>query len=227
MSNLLDFIPHKTYTLIMHIIQKRLLDLISKNNIAHLSLREIGNLINEKHPQKIKHHLNRLKDKGLIIENALTREIKTTSKGALSENDLLIIPILGGVNCGTASIFAEENIEGYIRISKKIINNKKKLFALKAHGASMNKAKIKNNNITDGDYVIIDPSDKSVENGEYVLSIIDGVCNVKKIFIDKKNKQIILLSESTENNSPIYIKPRETNYFIGGKVINVMKKAKM
>ena len=84
---------------------------------------------------------------------------------------------------------------------------------------------VKGNTIEDGDFVIIDKNDKNPNNGDYVLSIIDDVANIKKFVRDRKNKQIILLSESTEDLPPIYIHPKDfSEYIIGGKVIQVIKK---
>lgn len=207
----------------MHVLQQKLLKLISERNIAGLKLREIGGLISEKHPQKVKHHLNQLKEKGLIIHNKARRIIIRTDKTNKSNKRLVSIPILGSASCGPATLFADENLEGYLKISTKLIKPKERLFAVKALGPSMNKAKVNNKNIQSGDYVIIDAEKKSPQNGDYVLSIIDNVCNIKKIFIDTKNEQVILLSESTENYPPVYIHPHEVNYFINGKAIDVIK----
>jgi len=92
----------------------------------------------------------------------------------------------------------------------------------------MNRADIEGKTIEDGDYVIIDSEQKNPKNGEYVLSIIDDVANIKRYFEDKKNKQVVLLSESRANFLPIYIHPREIpEYLVGGKVIQVIKKPKL
>lgn len=207
----------------MHILQKKLLQLISSRNIANLKLREIGELIGEKHPQKVKHHLSQLKEKGLIIHNK-SRNILAKIDLKNNKNKRLVnIPILGNASCGSASIYADENLEGYLKVSTKILKPKEKLFAIKAIGPSMNKAKINGKNIENDDYVVIDVENKNLGNGDYVLSIIDGCCNIKKFVRDNKNKQIILLSESTQDFPPIYIHPHETSYFINGKVVDVIK----
>ncbi len=88
----------------------------------------------------------------------------------------------------------------------------------------MNRAKVAGKNIEDGDLVIVDPRQKEPRNGDYVLSIIDNVGNIKKFFRDTKNKLVMLLSESTEDYPPIYISPRE-DYFVSGKVVYVIKKS--
>jgi len=40
----------------MHIIQQKILKLAEKQNIDRMNLHEIGRLVGEEHPQKIKHH---------------------------------------------------------------------------------------------------------------------------------------------------------------------------
>ncbi len=50
----------------MHDLQKRLLECVTTHHLGRMTLREIGELIGETHPQKIKHHLSQLEQKGLI-----------------------------------------------------------------------------------------------------------------------------------------------------------------
>ncbi|NMB84090.1 S24 family peptidase [Candidatus Roizmanbacteria bacterium] len=87
----------------------------------------------------------------------------------------------------------------------------------------MNKANIDNLTINDGDYVLVDTSNKQPNNGDYVLSIIDNCANIKK-FIQKDKNQIALISESSEDFEPIYISEVD-RYFIGRVVTQVIKKA--
>jgi len=54
----------------MHLVQQKIFDLASNKNIADLTLREVGELVGEPHPQKIKHHINQLLKKGLLKQNA-------------------------------------------------------------------------------------------------------------------------------------------------------------
>ncbi len=204
----------------MHPIQDKLIKLAGNYNLGRMSYREIGHLIGESHPQKIKHHLGQLEVKGLIKSNIEGTTIRKTS----IDRSIVSIPILGSADCGPATVFADENIEGYLRISSKLVSIKGKLFALKAVGKSMNKADIKGKSINDGDYAIIDSKDNQPKNNDYVVSVIDGVCNIKKFIKDEVHHQIALISESTQDFSPIYIHPNETNYFICGKVVDVIKK---
>lgn len=204
----------------MHPLQEKLLRLASQYNLGRMSYREIGKLIGESHPQKIKYHLEQLERNQLVHSNPEGTAIRKTGldKGIVS------IPILGSADCGPATMYADENIEGYLRISSKLIPAKPCFFALKAVGNSMNKANIDGQTLENGDYAIIDASQKTPRNNEYVVSIIDGVCNIKKFIKDNKNEQIILVSESTQEFPPIYIHPEDVSYLVSGKIIRVVKK---
>ena len=90
-------------------------------------------------------------------------------------------------------------------------------------GNSLNKANINGKNIEDGDFVIIDSQATNPKNGDYIVSIIEEMANIKKYIWDAKNSQIILGSESTQNYNPIYVH-EDDNIIINGKVIDVIKK---
>ncbi len=216
----------------MHKIQEEILRLAQEKNLGQFTLREIGSYIGVTSPQIVKHHLAQLESKGLIKIDKIKGLIKKTMnewQSSLGNAKLLNIPILGSVNAGPATIFAETNIEGFLKISPTLLapsaKNSHRVFALKVVGESMNRAKIDGKKIENGDYIIVDINQKDFKNGDIVLSIIDGMANVKKLNIDHGNKQIILLSESSKNFPPIYIHESD-NFMISGKVIQVIKKPK-
>jgi repressor LexA len=211
----------------MHILQEKLLKLSEAYNLADMSLRQIGKLIGESSPQKIKHHLLQLEKNDLIQMDRMNKVLVKTQPGSIATSSLISVPILGSANCGPATIYAEENIEGYIRISGKLLTKKKDIFAIKASGYSMNKANINGECIEDGDYVVVDPTYRSIKNGDYVLSIIDSKATIKRYFKDTENKRIILLAESSASFSPIFIHYDDMdNYLVNGKIIQVIKKPK-
>lgn len=212
----------------MHEIQKQILKISGRNDLGKMSLRQIGNLIGQQDtPQKVKHHILQLEKKGLIRINRLDKEIARTKPGTVANSKLVSLPILGSANCGPATIYAEQNIEGYLTISGKLLSRKKDIFAIKASGYSMNKANVNGERIEDGDYVVVDPKYKSFKNGDYVLSVIEGVANIKRYFNDKENKRIILLSESSASFSPIFIHYDDLDgYLVNGRIIQVIKKPK-
>jgi len=215
----------------MHILQQKILQLASQVDIAKIGLRKLGNQIGEAHPQKVKHHLEQLIKNGYLYEDKKTKAIKATKPSILKTSAFFNLPILGSANCGPADIFADQNIEGYLKISPSVINRKNcdGLFIIKAVGDSMNKAKdLKSGPIDNGDYVVIDSKKRNPQNGDYVLSIIEDTANLKRFYLDKVNKQIVLVSESSLNIPPIYIHADDfKNYMVNGLIEKVIKQPKI
>jgi repressor LexA len=207
----------------MHILQQRLLDLAATRNLGTMKLRDIAALIGESHPQKVKHHLTQLEQKGLIEIDREQNLIRRIDPKTDPKNGLVVLPIVGSANCGPAAIFADENIQGYLKVSDRLVKRKPGLFAVRAVGQSMNQANIAGNAIDDGDYVIVDSEYRTPITKDYVLSTIDGVCNVKRLLLDEAHQQVVLVSESSHHYPPIVIHPDETEYFVNGKVIQVIK----
>lgn len=215
----------------MHIIQQKLLNLAKGHNLADLTLRKIGEFIDEPgSPQKIKHHLDGLISKGLLLVSADGKTLKPAGGGIDQKSNLISLPIIGSANCGEAAICAEQKIEGYLKVSLKILGEQFKnkladLYVLRAVGVSMNRASIKDKSIEDGDFVVVDKKQTMPRNGDYVVSVIDGLANIKRFLMDKKNNQIVLMSESSQNIPPIYIHSDDyVDYLVCGRVVDVIKK---
>jgi len=206
----------------MHAIQEKLLKLIDDKNIGGFTLRQIGGLIGEKLPQKVKHHLSHLERKGFILIDRKNKKISRISNKAKAGDIFISIPIVGSANCGPANIYADQNIEGYLKISKRLAPNKKSVFALRAEGNSLNKADVGGKNVESGDFVIVDSENLSPRDGDYVVSVIDGMANIKKYRLDKSHSRIALLSESTQEYSPIFIHQND-DFRISGKVVGIVK----
>ena len=207
----------------MHHLQEKLLKIIEEKNIGGLTLREIGEMINEDLPQKVKHHLQQLELKGFIIIDTKNKKIGRSNSKSATQNIFISIPIVGSANCGPAAIYADENIEGYLKISKRLVPKQKGVFAIKAQGNSLNKANIGGKNIEPGDFVIIDSNQTAPRDNDYILAVIDNMANIKKYRLDKQNERIVLISESTQNFHPIFIH-KDDDFRINGKVIDVVKK---
>jgi|WetSurMetagenome_2_1015567.scaffolds.fasta_scaffold01167_12 SOS-response transcriptional repressor LexA len=215
----------------IHQIQQKLLILAKEKNLGDLTLRKIGDLIDETgSPQKIKHHLNKLIEKGLLLVGADGKTLKPASGGLDERFKIISLPIIGSANCGEAAVCAEQKVEGYLKISLKILGDNFKnkigeLFVLRAIGNSMNRASVKGKSIEEGDFVVVEKNQDTPANGDYVVSTVDGLANIKKFIFDQPNKQIILVSESSLDLPPIYIHQDDYSaYLVCGKVIDVIKK---
>lgn len=218
----------------MHPIQEKLLELSKKNNLAKLSLREMAIQIGipGESPQKIKHHLLQLQKKGFLkidrIKGIMARSSSTPdwAQGLLKKaSQLFSIPVIGIANCGPATIFAEQNFQGFLKVSNKLIGRTKPtgLFAIKADGSSMNRAKINGKTIEDGDYIIVDKESLEPRSNDVVLAIIDNKATIKRFIDDKQNGQIVLQADSSFDYAPIYLHA-DDEFTISGKVISIIKK---
>lgn len=211
----------------LHPIQEKLLKLAQGRNLSNLSLREIGRLVGDPSPQKIKHHLQQLEKRGLLNVDRGKPEEHWISGFLKGGSRLLRIPIVGSANCGPAEIFADQNIEGYLRVSSSLLHRRTSggLFAVRADGYSMNRTRVNQKSIEDGDYLIVDGNDRTPRNGDVVLSVIEGAANVKRIHCDTRHNQIVLMSDSTQDFAPIFIHPKD-EFLINGKVVDVVKRPK-
>jgi SOS-response transcriptional repressor LexA len=208
----------------VHLIQQKLLKLVDVYNLGSLTLREIGTIIGDCHPQTIKHHLEALERKGLIEWN---RDLKTLTRcrlGVATDTDFVIVPVVGTASCGIATMYAEENVMDHLKVSLNLLKRRRNVFAVRAVGHSMNLAQIDGKSIEDGDWVIVDRDDRNIRSNDYVVSIIDEMAVIKKIFIDEENSQIKLISESNQPYPSIFISMDEaTKFIVNGKVFQVIK----
>jgi SOS-response transcriptional repressor LexA len=218
----------------MHLLQQKLLDLAKRENLAKLTLRGMAAGIGMPHesPQKIKHHLEQLQKKGFlsidrvqgVMERAGTKP--SWAKGILvATARVFVIPIVGTANCGPASIFAEQNVQGFLRVSSKLLDRSQPtgLYAIKTDGSSMNRAEVGGRRIEDGDYVVVDSRKKSPDHGDIVVAIIDRKATIKRFIDDRANGQVVLRAESSLDYEPIHLHP-DDDFVISGKVIGVIKK---
>ncbi len=209
----------------MHEIQSKIMVLALKTELSQLTLRDIGERVGlgREKPQIIKHHLQQLVKRGLL-RNKDGKYFRVIVQEENKKSGLISLPIYGLANCGEALAIANDQVQGYLKVSPGIIKNKKKVFVVKAKGNSMNKAFIGLDNIDDGDYVLIDAESKNPENGDYILSIIDGSANIKRFKKDDSRGMIVLLSESSSDYDPIYIHQSDLHsYSVAGKVVGVLK----
>lgn len=193
-----------------------------------MSLTDIAKELKIDHLYKVKYHLEQLKKKNLIYIDSDKKTQKVAEPKSFLVDKILSIPIVGSANCGPAMQLAQENVQGYLKISKRVIEFSQagNFIALKAVGESLNKAKISGESVDDGDYLIVDCA-KQPENNDYVLSIIDGAANFKKFYKDDKREEIHLISESTLDIPPIILHQDDINtsgYLVNGVVVRVVKK---
>ncbi len=214
--------------------QKEVLDFIESYTKKHSfapSLEEIRKHFSLASASTAHHYVKKLEEGGYVskadnqprgVAILAVDFMGSSVSGNIFGFDYISIPLVGAANCGPASILAEENIEGYLSIPKTLVSKRSGIFALRAVGNSMNRANVKGKTINEGDLVLIDSEDRNVNDGDYVLSIIDGAANLKRYSLDNKLGQVKLLSESSEVFKPIFILSGD-DFAINGKIIAVIK----
>ncbi len=206
----------------MHPIQQSILGLFDHASAIPFNLRWIGRQIHVDHPQKVKHHLLQLEKSGLVTIGGDKGEVTLVHEGVQSNEDLVALPVMGYANCGRALSFAEDHVQGFLKVSKRLLNglNLDRLFVLRAAGDSMNRSNIQGESIEDGDFVIVKKTEGELENGERIVSVIDGCANIKRFY--KKGEEVALVSESTKDYLPIFIHENDS-YHVVGTVAKVVK----
>lgn len=166
-------------------------------------------------------YLNALEEKGYIERTSEDRGILLTGVNA---DSFMNVPVFGMANAGAATMFADQYVEGYLRVSKRLVKDRN-VFAVQISGTSMNKAKVNGKYIQNGDFILVDAQTKEYRNGDRVLVVIDGLATVKT-YRTVDGKTIALIPESTDTkHKPIFLTP-EDNFVVNGIVIDVLKMPK-
>ena len=187
------------------------------------TIRELQQEVNKaglklKSPRSVLLYLKFLEKKKFIKRSGDPRGIKILDK---LDGNFVDVPILGTANAGAPTFFAEENLEGYLKVSKNIARNRK-LFAIQVAGTSMNLGKVEGKRIEDSDYVMIDPDDKDFRDGDKVLVVIDGLATVK-LYKKMNGNRIGLFPVSTDKkHKPIYLTLAD-EFIISGKIVDIFK----
>lgn len=194
--------------------QKLLLKIIKeyrRKNGESPTLSELQKMLGVPFLNSVIHLLGKLEEKGLI------QRAKGVERGIVTIGDqksMVNVPVVGVVACGKP-LLAQENIEGFLTVDRKLIkDDSKKYFFLKAVGDSMNKA-----GINDGDMVLIH-SQQNAPPGERIVALIDDEATIK-IFRPGKGFIALVPKSSNPDNKPIILRE---NFTIQGIVKAVYPK---
>ncbi len=175
------------------------------------AVREICEAVGLKSTSSVHSHLETLEKNGYIRRDPTKPraiEILDENFGML-RRDMVNVPMVGRVAAGQP-ILAEENIEGYFPVPAEFMP-KEPTFMLQVKGESMINAGILN-----GDHILV-KEQKTAENGEKVVALIDDSATVKTYY--KENGHYRLQPEN-DYMEPIIV---EGNLEILGKVIGVFR----
>lgn len=195
--------------------QSQILDFI-KQRIQQIgsapTLREIADAIGVSSLATVHEHLTALENKKLIKrKGGKMRSIELTNENINFEDRGIEVPVLGFIAAGSPiEPFTDPNLT--LSIPSYFLSGKKRTFVLKVKGESMIDEQIR-----DGDYVVIEQSDIA-NNGDIVVALLDnGMATLKRFF---KEATRIRLEPANSTMSPIFVK----NVTIQGKVVGLIRK---
>jgi len=197
--------------------QAETLTFIKKYMVEHgfpPSVREICKGMDLSSPATVHAHLKQLEKKGIIRKESnkfRTIELLVENEFAKKNDELVRVPLLGKVSCGSP-IEAIEQPDEFFDLPASLIPSKETIFTLKCSGDSMI-----NVGIYDGDFVIVQKQ-KVARNGEIVVALTEENEVTLKTFY--KEKDHIRLQPENDTMDPIIL----SNCTILGKAIGLYRK---
>ncbi len=153
------------------------------------SVRDIAKALGYRSPRSASLIILKLALRGVLVRRSdgslkLLKDVDS-NYGAYTVN----IPLVGSAPCG-APLLAEENIEGFIPISRDLAKPPYKYFLLRAVGDSMDQAGINN-----GDLALV-RQQETAENGDRVVALLDDQATIKEF---RRSKDVVMLKPRSRN----------------------------
>jgi repressor LexA len=175
------------------------------------SYQEIADAFSIASKNGVVRHLKALIRKGYIDKtDTSARSIRIINQKYQSSTNMISVPVIGRVAAGFP-VLAEENIEDYVAVPRKIIKTEGRYFALRVQGDSMINA-----GIFDGDLVIVRSANKGNSN-DIVVALLEDEVTVKRLI--SQGDQAYLKAENPEYPD---IRP-EQEWHIQGKVVGLIR----
>lgn len=176
--------------------QRQILEVIRNFTADHgypPSVREIGERVGLSSSSTIHAHLKALERHGLISRDP-TKPRALRSGDLSAAKETVVLPVLGRVAAGVP-ITAQEDIEGEFLLGAGFVPRASDRFMLRVQGDSMVDAAI-----LDGDLILVRPQ-RSAENGEIVVAMLDGEATVKRFYREAGR---VRLQPENQTMAPIY-----------------------
>jgi len=181
--------------------QREILDYLNEFIQQHgyaPSLEEIGQRFNLSSLATVHKHLTNLQEKG-FIRRSWNRSRSVELLPSRSGGRAIDLPMLGYVAAGVPieAVASGESIS----VPESLVSGRRDTYVLRVRGESMI-----DENIQDGDIIIV-TSQKTAENGQMVVALIDGnYATVKKFY---REPDFIRLEPANPQFKPIFIKTPE------------------
>ncbi len=197
----------------LHPTQKKLLDILVKNNDDPPTIRAMQDILDISSPSVVAHHLDQLEKKGYLKKNPYNPRDYQVLKGA-PEKKITYLNLYGLAHCGPNGSILDGNPIDRIAISTRLLTfPSSEAFMVKAKGDSMAPK------INEGDLVIAKKNDNP-ESGSIVVCVNNGEALIKKIEIEKdKNKKRYILISLNSKYPPFLAK---SDFRIEGEVRGVI-----
>ena len=198
--------------------QKQILDYISQYiqiNGYSPTLQEIADAMHLSSLATVHEHLQSLEKKGVIRKfEGSVRGIEVVDERFNVNLNAIELPLIGFIAAGQP-IEAIENPLDTILVSPDMVSKSKRCFVLQVKGDSMI-----NDGIFDGDYVVLQSQDTSVD-GDIVVALIDEeYATLKKRYHEIDGR--VRLQPANDKMDPIYVMPSQLT--IQGKVTGVVRR---
>ena len=156
-------------------------------------------------------HLEALMRKGFIEKTGTTaRSIRILDQRYQRPADTINLPLVGRVSAGYP-ILAEENVEEYVTVPRRMIKQEGRYFSLRVQGDSMINA-----GIMDGDLVIVNSTNIG-DPGQIVVALIGDEVTVKRLIVRESEKFL-----KAENPAYPDIHP-QSEWHIQGQVVGLIR----
>ena len=170
----------------LHSIQKKLLEMLSKNIEDPLTIREIQDQLDISSTSVVAHHLTQLEKKGYLKKNPYNPKDYQILKQ--QDAEIAYLNLYRMATCGPNGSVLDGDPIDKIPISTRLLSfSSSKAFMVKAKGDSM-LPKINN-----GDLVIAQKA-SDADDGEIIVCVNDGKALIKKFKKEGKNRILISLN---------------------------------
>ncbi|MCC7304227.1 HTH domain-containing protein [bacterium] len=195
----------------LHTNQKRLLDLLLKNQANPLSIREIQDILSLSSTSVVAHHLKQLERKGYMQRNpANPRDYKIITDP--DNTDVGYVNVYGMAQCGPNGTLLDGNPIERIPFAKKLITFPlEQVFIVAAKGDSM-QPKIKERDL------VVAKMQSGADSGSVIVGVHNSKVLIKQYHITKEG---IILTSYNPNYPPIRV-VRDEDLIIEGVVKSVI-----
>jgi len=175
------------------------------------SLRSIGDVVGYHSPRSVQMMIKRLANRGLLrYEDGV---VTLSDEASAAAPHTVSVPVVGSVACGQPSL-AEQEPEGWVRLSTRMAPAGHTFYLLRARGTSMNAARIP---INPGELVLIRQQAHATTN-DLVVALIDNEATIKEF--SRQGQHVVLRPRSTDpEHKPIVV---TDDLIIQGIVVDVI-----